>query len=226
MKKTIFLYLLVSFLLIVGKVEAQTFGGAANTSSSASDNKTSGEKASALQGQKSSATVSKAANDTKTEEEEEDPIFKNSVVNIGGKDKKEKKYDNSGGRVIRFKIVDGEVQFEEDKDRMILVYYDNYKVMKGMDNIVRCSMRMYILNDLETKINSIGLKLLWPEISTSIQMQQLNPGVSTYTDIMLLGNGCFTMDKTPTIEVNRCRIKGMSEEQCAGKVKWFARNRH
>ena len=28
-------------------------------------------------------------------------------------------------------------------------------------------------------------------------------------------------DKAPTIEVNRCRVKGMTQEQCADAVKWF-----
>jgi hypothetical protein len=63
--------------------------------------------------------------------------------------------------------------------------------------------------------------LIWPEISTSLDLTKVNPGVRTYRDIMLLGDGCFSMDKNPTIEVNRCRVKGKTEEECANAVKWF-----
>ena len=52
-------------------------------------------------------------------------------------------------------------------------------------------------------------------------MNQLNPGVRTYKDIALFGDGCFSMDKTPTIEINRCRVKGLSQEACADAVKWY-----
>ena len=85
-------------------------------------------------------------------------------------------------------------------------------------------MRIYVLNDLQDRINSLGVKLKWPEISTTVQMNRVNPGVRTYSDIMLLGDGCYTMDKAPTIEVNRCRVKGMSEDECADAIRWFRKN--
>ena len=55
-------------------------------------------------------------------------------------------------------------------------------------------------------------------------MNRVNPGVRTYMDVMLLGEGCFSMDKTPTIEVNRCRVKGMSEDKCSDAIRWFKKN--
>ena len=150
-------------------------------------------------------------------------LMEDADVNIGEARKKEteKKYDNSVGRIIEYKIVDGDIVFKNDDDRKVLIYYENYKVEKGMDNLVRCSMRIYVLNDLTERINNLSFKLIWPEISTSLQMARINPGVRTYQDIMLLGNGCFSMDKTPTLEINRCRVKGKTEEQCANTVKWF-----
>ena len=137
---------------------------------------------------------------------------------------KEAEYDNSEGKVIEFKFVDGKIVFGNDEDRKILVWYEDYKVERGMDNMVRCSMRIYVLNDMKDRLNNLSFKLKWPEISTNVQMVRVNPGVKTYTDTMLLGNGCLSMDKTPTIEVNRCRVKGKTEEQCADAVKWFQKN--
>lgn len=155
-------------------------------------------------------------------QEQFDDQMQNSVVNINAdKAPKEPVYDNSSGKVVSFKIVKGKVIFDDDRDRKILVSTSNFEVNKGMDGIVRCKMRVYVLNDLTERINNFGFKLIWPEISTSIDMTKVNPGVRTYRDIMLLGDGCFSMDKNPTIEVNRCRVKGRSEEACANAVKWF-----
>ncbi|MBQ7633430.1 MAG: hypothetical protein IJS88_04885 [Alphaproteobacteria bacterium] len=152
-----------------------------------------------------------------------DNQMQNAVVNISGeKDQKsEPTYDNTFGKVVSFKIVKGKVVFDKDDERKILISYDNYSVSKGMDGVVRCKMRVYVLNDMTERLNSLGFKLIWPEINTSINLVKVNPGVRTYRDIMLLGEGCFSMDKNPTIEVNRCRVIGKSEEECANAVKWF-----
>ena len=134
---------------------------------------------------------------------------------------KEKVYDNSSRKIISFKIVNGEMIIDKDAKRSILVYYDNYNVTQGIDGMTRCSIRIFVLNDLEQKINNFGFQLKWPKLTASVQMNQLNPGVRTYKDIALLGDGCFSMDKTPTIEINRCRVKGLSQEACADAVKWY-----
>ena len=222
-------YTLLLAGLLTASAQAQTFGAGNNSASAMQNSQAQNVRASTLQNrsvQSGSATLQQKnlAAEVENENTGQDSFLKDSVTNFS-RDDNAQKYDNSTGKVIRFKIVDGEVQFQEDKDRMILIYYDNYKVSKGMDNIVRCTLRLFVLNDLETKVSNLGFKLLWPNISTSLQMQQINPGVSKYSDIMLLGEGCFTMDKTPTVEINRCRVKGLSEEQCADKVKWFAKSR-
>ncbi len=135
-------------------------------------------------------------------------------------DQQKDEVKNDSSKVFHFKIVNGKITFDDDH-RSVLVYYDNYQIHRGFDKMVKCTIRVYVLNDLKEKITSIGFKLKWPEIMTSVEMSQLKPGVTTYTDLMLLGEGCLHMDKTPTIEVNRCRVRGMSQEACADAIKWF-----
>ena len=136
-----------------------------------------------------------------------------------------KKYDNSVPKISRFKIIGDKVVFEDtDTNRQILVYYDKYELHPAFDNIVRCSIRIYVLNDLRTRISSLGLRIKWPDITTTVNMQQVNPGVKTYTDQLLMGEGCLKLDKLPTLEINRCRVKGMSQEECADAVHWFPLN--
>ena len=133
----------------------------------------------------------------------------------------QKELQNTASKVVHFRIVDGKVDFDSDDKRSILVYYDNYQIHRGFDKMVKCTIRVYVLNDFKEQITSLGFKLKWPDIATSVEMSQLKPGVSTYTDLMLLGEGCLHLDKTPTIEVNRCRIRGISQETCADAIKWF-----
>lgn len=124
-------------------------------------------------------------------------------------------------QILHFKIVNGKVSVEDPENRKILVYYDNYQLHRGFDKLLKCSIRVYVINDLQENITSLGFRLKWPEIATAVEMRQVKHGVKTYTDLMLLGDGCLRMDKTPTIEVNRCRVKGMTQEQCADAVQWL-----
>ena len=144
----------------------------------------------------------------------------NYVVKKFDSDDDSVKYDNSERKVFTLKMV-GDELVVDDNARTILISYENYQINQSFDNWVRCSLRVYVLNDLTERVTNFSFKLHWPDIDASVQMNRLNPGVRTYKDIVLLGNGCFNLDKTPTIEVNRCRVKGMSQEQCANAVKWY-----
>ena len=212
--------LFLGVLLTSIEAQAQTFAPGANSPVKAKTPEPAVE-----QPQSSAEYGANYASPASSEEEsvaEKGEFVKSVEKNFGEEKKEEKKYDNTYGKVYQIRIENGKVVY--DNERKILVYYDDYKVERGMDNIVRCSMCIYVLNDLTEHISNLALKLKWPEISTNVQMNRVNPGVRTYMDIMLLGEGCFSMDKTPTIEVNRCRVKGMSEDKCADAIRWFKKN--
>ena len=213
--KSIFVNILFSGLLLFScGVRAQSFAPGSGVAVKANS-------APAVVEQNKPQTVT----DAKTEEkaEKKDSVLVNSVEkNFGAKEKEEEKYDNTYSKVVHMRIVDDKVVF--DDERFILIYYEDFKIERGLDGLTRCSMRIYVFNDLKDRISSLGFKLKWPEISTSLQMNQVNQGVRTYSDITLLGDGCLSMDKAPTIEVNRCRVKGMSEDKCADAIRWFRKN--
>jgi len=218
MNKTLINLACISLVFIFGEAYAQSFTPGMNV---AEDAKKSDISPSSLS-EKNSAVASDDKLDKAEAIENEGRIVNTVEKKFDSTDNTQEEYDNSKGKVFQFRIVDGKVIF--DDERKILISYDSYKVEKGLDGIVRCSMRIYVLNDLTTHISSLGVKLKWPQISTNVQMNKVNPGVKTYMDVMLLGDGCLSMDKTPTIEVNRCRVKGMSEEQCSNAIRWFKAN--
>lgn len=148
-------------------------------------------------------------------------MFPTTQTNFNGEADYEAPKDDP--RVIHFKIVDGKVTADDPENRKVLVYYDNYQIHRGFDKFLKCSIRVYVINDLKENITSLGFRLKWPDISTAVEMRQVKRGAKTYTDLMLLGDGCLHLDKTPTIEVNRCRVRGLSQQQCADAIQWLPR---
>ena len=232
MKTRIFTVAVVLGILLGLPANAQTFSAGAEKTTTKADTvsqKTATLKTTAAKSTPAAKTAqAKTTNlanssSTKPKKELDNPNLQKSVKNIGGLNltARDKKYDNTYGHVFTFRLKDGRVEFDDNSKRQVLIWYEDFKVIKGMDGLVRCSIRVYVFNDMTERISSLGFKLIWPKIRTGVNMRKVNPGVRTHFDTMLLGDGCFTMDKTPVIEVNRCRVKGMSEEKCADAVHWF-----
>lgn len=118
---------------------------------------------------------------------------------------------------VRF--VNGTVELEDDPK--ILLYYRDFKISRNMNGSVNCTMRFYVLSTIKEKISNISYRLKWPKIETALSFDDIQPNVATYFDYSLLGNGCYSMDKAPNIIVNRCRVKGMTQRQCADAIEWL-----
>lgn len=108
----------------------------------------------------------------------------------------------------------------QDKAQIFL-YYENFQVDRTITGRVTCSVRFIINTNLDSKLISLAVKLVWPEISTNLSFINVLPNTPTYFDYTLMGNGCYSMDKFPNIVVNRCRIKGISANDCAAKITWL-----
>jgi len=59
--------------------------------------------------------------------------------------------------------------------------------------------------------------------NTVLSFNSVTPQVEYHYTYSLLGDGCYSMDKAPNIVINRCRVKGMSQQVCASKVRWITR---
>lgn len=108
---------------------------------------------------------------------------------------------------------------KQEKD-YILFFYRDFKINRTPSGRTMCDLRISVLSNIKNKISNVSIKLKWPAITTSASFYDVEPNVENYRDITLVGDGCYTMDKTPNIIVNRCRIKEMSAEDCASKISW------
>lgn len=116
----------------------------------------------------------------------------------------------------------------DDQGRMkkvtkIFLYYDDFHINKPSSTSVGCSVRFNLLSNLDQKINRLDVKLVWPELTTTLSFADVSPNTQTYYNYALLGKGCYNMDKAPNIIVNRCRVKGMTASACAGKLLWLSK---
>ena len=116
----------------------------------------------------------------------------------------------------------------DEKGRMkkaenIFLFYDKFKITNYMSNTATCDVRFNILSNLDRKINQIDVKLVWPDITTTLSFSNVAPNTQTYYNYSLIGNGCYGMDIAPNIIVNRCRVKGMTASECASKLIWLSK---
>ena len=106
-----------------------------------------------------------------------------------------------------------------DPNEKIYMYMRNFKISRSINGRINCDMRFYLASNVKEKITNISYRLKWPNMETSLSYSNVDPEGKMYKDYTLLGEGCYEMDKAPNIIVNRCRIKGRTQEHCASIIK-------
>ncbi|MDD4556861.1 MAG: hypothetical protein PHE89_06015 [Alphaproteobacteria bacterium] len=127
------------------------------------------------------------------------------------------------GRVSMVPVVTSQKGKPVD-DSFIFVYYSNFNIRTTMSGSVACDVRFIVLSTLDRRINSLSFRLKWPKMDTALNYEGITPNTETYYDYTLLGEGCYSMDSTPNIIVNRCRVKNMTSQECASKIKWLRKS--
>lgn len=103
----------------------------------------------------------------------------------------------------------------------IYLLYSDFSIGSMMNGSTTCDVKFEILTTLDRRLNSLGIRLKWQNMDTPLTFIDVNPNQRYYTMYTLLGEGCYSMDKIPNIVVNRCRVKGMTQEECARRVRWI-----
>ncbi len=106
-------------------------------------------------------------------------------------------------------------------DDVILLYMKSFNVYRTASQQVRCAVRFAVTSVYNEKVSNISYELRWPKMSTRLSFSNMEPQVEYYVDYLLLGDGCYTMDKKPNVIVNRCRVRNKTQEECAASVRWI-----
>lgn len=124
-----------------------------------------------------------------------------------------------GRTSMRQVVKDGEAMPEDDA--LIFLYYSDFSLEQTLSGTIMCNVRFNIMTTLDRKLNNLSVRLKWPKLETTLSFVSVNPNEQTYLSYTLLGEGCYTMDKLPNIIVNRCRVKNMTQQDCAGRIRWL-----
>lgn len=107
------------------------------------------------------------------------------------------------------------------EDELIMLYMRSFNIYRSPSGQTRCSARFAIATTLPVKLSNLSYRLKWPNMETVLNFTDVEPGVENHFDYGLLGDGCYNMDRQPNIVVNRCRVKGMTQRDCASKIRWI-----
>ena len=106
---------------------------------------------------------------------------------------------------------------EDEEKEAIYIYYKDFKMVRGIGRIA-CDVRFVLVTKLSETLSSISMRLVWPNLATKLTFDRVKPGEENYYDYRFYGDGCYSMDKLPNVTVNRCRLKGRSQKDCASLV--------
>lgn len=202
----LFITLALMFLVLSGESFAQRFGGGVSLPERQNQE---------MPSQPARATQPRATTFQK-------PVAKTQNFTpqpIAQEEEEDDESTNSSPTTFQIKFVGNEV-FVDSKPR-ILLYMRDFKISRDLKGMVNCDMRFYVLSNISEKITNISYRLKWPNIETALSFDDVAPNTAVYYDYSLLGNGCYGMDKAPNITVNRCRVKGMSQQDCAMAIQWL-----
>lgn len=118
----------------------------------------------------------------------------------------------------QLRMIGGKLVAEEKP--MIMLYMKNFKIFRDMSGVLTCTMDLFVRSTFAEKITNISYQLKWPQQSANASFDDVEANQPTFMPYMLFGKGCYEMDKTPNIIVNRCRIKGISQKECADAITW------
>jgi len=96
----------------------------------------------------------------------------------------------------------------------------DFKISKNLNGSITCDMKFYVYSTMKENISNISYRLKWPDLETPLSFDNVAPKKAQFRKYALLGKGCYNVDKIPNIIVNRCRIKGMSQQDCANAIHW------
>lgn len=218
-------YLCVTILLLSCKLAcAQTLGNGQPSTPSSQDVSQPSEEADPLQNlfspqkdtKDSTAPQTTSADSnvsTSTEDEEdvfipEDELYRLNTPTVDG--------SKRGGEAFVMRDEQGRLK----KVTNIFLFYDEFKIHHTMGNLTSCDVRFNIISNLDRKITQLDVKLVWPDMTTTLSFSDVPPFTQLYYNYTLLGKGCYSMDKAPNIVVNRCRAKGLTAMECAKKLLW------
>ena len=116
-------------------------------------------------------------------------------------------------------VVEGHKMGQTDEGK-INIYMRNFEISKSLTGITSCSMSFQVYSTLSNVVSNISFRLKWPDLETPLSFDNIGSGKTVSQNHAFAGKVCYTLDRTPNVIVNRCRVKGMTQQECANHIEW------
>lgn len=130
------------------------------------------------------------------------------------------KNDSLPQRNVQIKPVSNAYDQSDKNKGAIKIYMRDFSVSKTVAGYATCSLKLYVESSLPNAISNISFRLKWPKMDAPFSFDDIAPNATVYHGNVFLGDTCYALDVTPNIIVNRCRIKGMSQQDCTNMIEW------
>ena len=121
---------------------------------------------------------------------------------------------------VQTKPIADTLDTEQSHKGKIQIYMKDFKISKNLSGIISCSMSLYVHSSLSAPISNLSFRLKWPTLEAPISFDNIPPQKAVFKAHAFAGKLCYSLDKAPNIIVNRCRAKGMSQQDCANRIEW------
>lgn len=121
---------------------------------------------------------------------------------------------------VQTKPVVEEHKMGQTDEGKINIYMRDFKISKNLTGITSCSMSFHVYSTLSNVVSNISFRLKWPDLETPLSFDNIGSGKTVFQNHAFAGKVCYTLDRTPNLIVNRCRVKGMSQQDCANHIEW------
>ncbi len=96
----------------------------------------------------------------------------------------------------------------------------SFVLFKDVLNRTMCSFGVTVKSTLDKDIRMLALKLAFPLQDYAFIYRDIKANGVEEKFIRGVGDICFNLSEAPDIEINRCRIYGANEDECAKRIKW------
>ena len=85
----------------------------------------------------------------------------------------------------------------------------------------KCAFGVTLKSEINKNINNITFRLVYPDDNRfAFIFRNIKPNTAEEHFITTDGSICFYIDGTPHIDLNKCRIHGVTEDECVKMLEW------
>ena len=97
---------------------------------------------------------------------------------------------------------------------------DSFKLTQDMLGRTVCTFGVTLESTLNKEIKTLALRLVYAETAFAFVFRDVKANGADERYISTRGDICYNLTGVPDIDINRCRIFGANDDECAKRIKW------